>query len=95
MYALIRRDWYPTAKDGEDNETAKLRLKQIRQALKELEKDEGAHLELVDMGTQTGTTFPIHARMYEAIASADIILRVQRENFRTKTSGCGGRDDHC
>jgi hypothetical protein len=26
------------------------------------------------MGTQTGSTFPIHARMYEAIASADIIL---------------------
>jgi len=26
------------------------------------------------MGTQTGTTFPIHAKMYEAIASADIIL---------------------
>ena len=26
------------------------------------------------MGTQTGATFPIHAKMYEAIASADIIL---------------------
>jgi hypothetical protein len=66
--------WYPTAKDGEESETAKLRLKQIRQALKEFEKEEGARLELVDMGTQTGTTFPIHAKMYEAIASADIIL---------------------
>jgi hypothetical protein len=66
--------WYPTANDGEENGTAKLRLKQIRQALKELEKEEGIHLELVDMGTQTGATFPIHARMYEAIASADIIL---------------------
>ena len=66
--------WYPTAKDGEESETAKLRLKQIRQALKEIEKEEGARLELVDMGTQTGATFPIHAKMYEAIASADIIL---------------------
>jgi hypothetical protein len=66
--------WYPTAKDGDEFETAKLRLKQIRQALKEIEKDEGAQLELVDMGTQTGTTFPIHAKMYDAIASADIIL---------------------
>jgi len=66
--------WYPTAKDGEEFETAKLRLKQIRQALKEIEKEEGTHLELVDMGTQTGTTFPIHAKMYDAIASADIIL---------------------
>jgi hypothetical protein len=66
--------WYPNVKDGEDGETAKLRLKQIRQCLKEIEKEEGTSLELVDMGTQTGTTFPIHARMYEAIASADIIL---------------------
>ena len=66
--------WYPTAKDGDELETAKLRLKQIRQALKETEQETGAHLELVDMGTQTGTTFPIHAKMYDAIASADIIL---------------------
>lgn len=66
--------WYPTANDGEDAEKAKLRLKQIRHTLKDVEKEEGAALELVDMGTQTGTTFPIHARMYEAITSADIIL---------------------
>jgi hypothetical protein len=66
--------WYPTAKDGEASEVAKLRLKQIRHTLKEIEKEDGAALELVDMGTQTGTTFPIHAKMYEAIASADIIL---------------------
>ena len=66
--------WYPTEKDGEESVTAKLRLKQIRQAIKELEKEEGARLEVVDMGTQTGTTFPIHVKMYEAIASADIIL---------------------
>jgi hypothetical protein len=66
--------WYPTAADGEEVEKAKLRLKQIRAALKEIEKDEGTHLELIDMGTQVGTTFPIHAKMYDAIASADIIL---------------------
>jgi hypothetical protein len=66
--------WYPTAKDGEDEAAARLRLKQIRQALKEIEKEEGTHLDLVDMGTQTGATFPIHAKMYDAIASADIIL---------------------
>lgn len=66
--------WYPTAADGEEFNKAELRLKQIRQALKEIEKDEGIHLELMDMGTQTGATFPIHAKMYDAIASADIIL---------------------
>jgi len=66
--------WYPTAKDGEEFEAAKLRLKQIRQTLKEIENEEGVHLDLVDMGTQTGGTFPIHAKMYDAIASADIIL---------------------
>lgn len=66
--------WYPTAKDGEDAEKARFRLKQIRHTLKDTEKEDGVALELVDMGTQNGTTFPIHARMYEAIASADIIL---------------------
>ena len=66
--------WYPSAKDGEASKAAKLRLKQIRHTLKEIEQEDGAALELVDMGTQEGTTFPIHARMYEAITSADIIL---------------------
>ena len=66
--------WYPTSKDGEEFETAKLRLKQIRQALKDIEKEEGIRLELVDMGTQKGGTFPVHSKMYEAISSADIIL---------------------
>lgn len=66
--------WYPTSADGEEHDKARLRLKQIKQALKEIEKEDGVHLELVDMGTQTGTTFPIHAMMYDAIASADIIL---------------------
>jgi hypothetical protein len=66
--------WYPTVADGEEYTRAKLRLDAIKQALKELGEEEGAYLQLVDMGTQTGTTFPIHARMYEAIASADIIV---------------------
>ncbi len=34
----------------------------------------GISLELVDMGTEEGGTFPIHSKMYEAIASADIII---------------------
>jgi hypothetical protein len=66
--------WYPTASDAAEGANAKLRLKQIRLALKEIEDEEATHLELVDMGTQAGATFPIHAKMYEAIASADIIL---------------------
>jgi hypothetical protein len=66
--------WYPTSRDGEESDKAKLRLKQIRQPLKDIEKDEGVHLELVDMGTQKGGTFPIHAKMYEAINGSDIIL---------------------
>ncbi len=66
--------WYPTTKEGEDLKAAKLRLTQIKQVLTEIEREECTHLELVDMGTQTGTTFPIHAKMYDAIASADIIL---------------------
>jgi hypothetical protein len=66
--------WYPTAKEGTELNNANLRLKQIRLALRELKEEKGIHLELVDMGTQTGGTFPIHPRMYEAISSAEIIL---------------------
>lgn len=66
--------WYPTAKDGVELTNANLRLKQIRQALKELKEEQGIHLDLVDMGTQAGGAFPIHQKMYEAISSSDIIL---------------------
>lgn len=66
--------WYPSAADGEELTKASLRLDQVRQALDQLATQHGLRLELVDMGTQTGGTFPIHAKMYEAIASADIIL---------------------
>lgn len=66
--------WYPTASDGEELEKAKLRLEQIKHTLKEVEKEQGTNLELVDMGTQTGGTFPIHAKMYAEISSADIVL---------------------
>ena len=65
--------WYPTAKDGEA-------LKQLtcgslisRRPSRILRRTK-THLELVDLGTQTGTTFPIHEKMYDAITSADIIL---------------------
>ena len=30
--------------------------------------------ELIDMGTQEGGTFPIHAKMYEAISGSEIII---------------------
>lgn len=66
--------WYPTANDGDEFERGKLRLKYIKQALKEIEKEDGAHLDLIDMGSRTGSTFPIHEKMYQAILSADIIL---------------------
>ena len=66
--------WYPSADDGEDFEKAKLRLTQIEQTLRDIEKETGVHLDLIDLGNRTGGTFPIHAKMYEAIASSDIIL---------------------
>jgi len=66
--------WYPTADDGEELKAADLRLKGVKQAIAEVEKTERTHLELVDMGTQTGATFPIHAKMYAEIDSADIVL---------------------
>ena len=67
--------WYPP-KDAPHNvfSKAKLRLQQLRETLKALEREHGIRLELIDMGTKKGGTFPIHPRMYEAITSADIII---------------------
>ncbi len=67
--------WYPAqdAADGAFNK-ANLRLEQLNQTLANLLAKHGIPLELVDMGTEEGGTFPIHAKMYEAIASSDIII---------------------
>ncbi|WP_027181948.1 hypothetical protein [Oleidesulfovibrio alaskensis] len=51
-----------------------MRLQQLRQTLTNLQQQHGVGLELIDMGTEEGGTFPIHSRMYEAIASSDIII---------------------
>ena len=67
--------WYPPldAPNGAHNK-AGLRLQQLQQTLIELERQYSIRLELIDMGTEGGGTFPIHQRMYEAIASSDIII---------------------
>lgn len=66
--------WLPSEDDGSHLTRANLRLEQIQRTLRELESEHGVSLELIDMGTQTGGTFPIHAEMYKAISSADLIL---------------------
>ncbi|OYX40085.1 hypothetical protein [Sphingomonas sp. 32-62-10] len=67
--------WYPVqAAPNDAFNRASLRLQQIRQTLANLLAQHGISLELVDMGTEEGGTFPIHAKMYEAIASSDIII---------------------
>lgn len=67
--------WYPKPTDdgGAALPKADLRLQEIRRAIEDLYAA-GISLTLVDMGTQTGGTFPIHNEMYNAIASSDIIL---------------------
>lgn len=67
--------WYPPLDAPNDAHTrANLRLQQLRQTLANLQQQHGIGLELIDMGTEEGGTFPIHSRMYEAIASSDIII---------------------
>ena len=51
-----------------------MRLQQLRRTLDDIRKRHDINLELVDMGTERGATFPIHAKMYEAIESSDIIV---------------------
>ena len=67
--------WYPPLDAPNDaHHRANLRLQQLRQTLTNLQQQHGIGLELIDMGTEEGGTFPIHSRMYEAIASSDIII---------------------
>lgn len=67
--------WYPQQDAPNDaHNRANLRLQQLRQTLTNLQQQHGIGLELIDMGTEEGGTFPIHSRMYEAIASSDIII---------------------
>jgi methyl coenzyme M reductase subunit C len=51
-----------------------LRLRGIEQSIEQSNAELGINLKLVDMGTQTGGTFPIHTEMYNAISSSDIIV---------------------
>lgn len=67
--------WYPAQNEPNDaHNKANLRLQQLRQSLNKIQEQHGISLELIDMGTEKGGTFPIHSRMYEAIGSSDIII---------------------
>lgn len=67
--------WYPLINAKYDAYIkASLRLEQIRQTLEALEREIGIQLELIDMGTEEGGTFPIHQKMYQAIAESEIII---------------------
>jgi hypothetical protein len=67
--------WYPK-QDAQHNayNKAEYRLQQLHNVLDVIERIHGIKLELRDMGTQEGSTYPIHNEMYEAIASSDIII---------------------
>jgi len=67
--------WYPPA-DAPDNarQRADLRLAQLRETLDRIRRVHRIALELVDMGTEEGGTFPIHEEMYKAIAASEIII---------------------
>ena len=67
--------WYPPEDEpGGAHRKAELRLQQIRRTLVDIHEQHDIKLELVDMGTEQGATFPIHEKMYEAIESSDIIV---------------------
>lgn len=61
--------WYPPKENGQQLHKANNRL----QTIKSLVEDEFS-MELVDLGTQEGGTFPIHQSMYEAIGSSEIMV---------------------
>lgn len=61
--------WYPGDADGDQKTRAGNRLNILKHLV---ETDLG--LELVDMGTQEGGTYLIHPKMYDAIASSEIVI---------------------
>ena len=67
--------WYPQ-ENAPDGAYAKseLRFQQIQRTLNDVQQQYAFDLELIDMGTEQGATFPIHPRMYEAIKASDIIV---------------------
>lgn len=67
--------WYPSRDEPNDAyNRANLRLNQLQQTLDALKREEDIQLELIDMGTEEGGTFPIHQKMYQAIAESEIII---------------------
>jgi len=69
--------WYPSQQQGaseSDVTKATLRLQQLQQTLTNFKQQHGIGLELIDLGTENGGAFPIHSRIYEDIASSDIII---------------------
>ena len=67
--------WYPPEDaPGGAHRKAVLRLQQINRTLNDIHERHGVKLDLVDMGTEQGATFPIHAKMFDAIESSDVIV---------------------
>lgn len=67
--------WYPPVDAPNDaHNKANLRLEQLRQTLQSFDIEHDIQLELIDMGTENGGTFPIHQKMYEAIGASEIII---------------------
>ena len=58
--------WYPR-RDAPDDalNRANFRFQQLREMLASIKKGHGVLLELIDMGTKEGGSFPIHKRMQE------------------------------
>src|ERR1051325_10008692 len=71
---LFLARWYPMPAQGVALQRAQFRLEQIRSTLDDLKRNHDVRLNLIDMGTHSALVTPIHAEMYNAIKTADIIL---------------------
>ena len=72
--SLFLARWYPMPDQGVALQSAQFRLEQIKATLDDLKRNHDVRLNLIDMGTQSALVTPIHAEMYNAIKTADIIL---------------------
>lgn len=72
IFSPVRQKWLTLTPEEEVRQQYLTVL--IDETLENFQRTYGIFLELIDMGTEEDGTFPIHQKMYEAIARSEIII---------------------
>lgn len=66
--------WYGMNAAAEERTRVDLRFAQVNRAVDDLERLDHIHLHIEDLATNEGGTYLIHPKMYDALASSDIVI---------------------